>query len=1174
MKNSKKVLSLSLAATMLGSATTAFAMPADTVVIGDKAFEMAALSSDNAELQAEINAAILDADAIYYNIDGVTEGFLNADGDVAMTTEAQTALKNVVLTKADGTKETFANFTDESGTVVEQADLTAYTAALNTVTEANYTAASWTTYQAVVTANVVTVSNTQAEVDAATAKILEAQKALVSVNGLAVESVTALNIRQIKVMFNGEVDKNTVNKTNVRVYDATTNAQISGITVELAEDNKTAYILNTFTQLKNYKVVVENVASKTNANSKVVKTEKTVQTVDTTLPTAESIAVKSPKTLEIMFSEPIKDFPTTSGVTSKVKIDGINAYFATIDSTKMNTENKVTVTLGTALTVGDHKIVVIGLNDYANLPVAEKEFTVNVAADTTAPTIESVTATTKNKVTVKFNKPVDANTVTKNTEIKLFEGTTQKIIANVTTKDNQTFDLDMTGAELSLASLVDASIKVKDVKDAYGNKIITEQVFKFTATDDLVVPTVSNVKVNTDNTLEVTLSEEVTNFAANSSALELYDKDNKKVVTSLTVASKTINSAPSKTVYTVTIGSASTLSGNYTLKFIKEQIKDNSVRANYLAETTQAISFNDKVAPKYTSATYVNEAGSTDFNTDGDILDSKVTVYFDEAMDASTLTNSANYILNNKTLADVTGASLSAAADNKSVTITVNRTSPSAQLAFTNGIGNGLKLIAVKDAAGNTLDTTQVNQAVTLTGFVSNVTFVTVIDTAKVEVISKNQVKLYAKTGQLIQSIDPNKVKFAKGGVAEANLQVTGVTLAADKKSAVLTLNNNLDANANYAAAALTVYADADAVVTTTGVKTQALAIGSAAIVADKIQPTVQPVDGKFVVTGDLVTLKFDEALTNDGGTVSETAAGLALVVKDSQGTQLTPADYEIAFANSDKDITIKVKKAGFSDKVNVSLSNNVAIKDVKGNYASDFAAVESKEIVTTAAGVTMGVTSETVKGIATVKQVETGTVAIDTAADGTINAIVTAAGMTGSPKTVAVAVLVADDDANKIATKVRAALAGDSDVSAFFDVTGATDKVILTAKVGAANDGTMNLALNKNGTSIITDAASSADTTGGLAAVKEKGTTQVTAGSSNNGTITVNVTDGVINKDVSVAVANGDTAVQVATKIVAALNADGTVNAKYAATVNTDNVVLEQVAGTEADVALAVTIK
>lgn len=205
MKNSKKVLSLTLAATMLGSATTAFAMPADTVVIGDKAYEMAALDNMSAELQAEITAAILGADSIYYNISGITEGFLNADGGVAMTTEAQTALKNVVLTKADGTKETFANFEDETGTVIDQADLTAYNAAMAAVTEADYTVATWTAYQVVVAANVVTMTNTQVEVDAATAAITAAQADLVMVAATGVQSVAVVNNTTVKVTFAEDV---------------------------------------------------------------------------------------------------------------------------------------------------------------------------------------------------------------------------------------------------------------------------------------------------------------------------------------------------------------------------------------------------------------------------------------------------------------------------------------------------------------------------------------------------------------------------------------------------------------------------------------------------------------------------------------------------------------------------------------------------------------------------------------------------------------------------------------------------------------------------------------------------------------------------------------------------------------------------------------------------------
>lgn len=63
--------------------------------------------------------------------------------------------------------------------LVKGSDLTAYNAALAAVKQSNFTPESWAVYQAVVTANVVTPDNPQSAVDAATAKIVTAQKNLV-----------------------------------------------------------------------------------------------------------------------------------------------------------------------------------------------------------------------------------------------------------------------------------------------------------------------------------------------------------------------------------------------------------------------------------------------------------------------------------------------------------------------------------------------------------------------------------------------------------------------------------------------------------------------------------------------------------------------------------------------------------------------------------------------------------------------------------------------------------------------------------------------------------------------------------------------------------------------------------------------------------------------------------
>lgn len=67
--------------------------------------------------------------------------------------------------------------------LVRAGDLTEYQAALNSVKKADYTAASWTAYKKVLEANEMSPRNTQAEIDAATARIMEAQKKLLKSAG-------------------------------------------------------------------------------------------------------------------------------------------------------------------------------------------------------------------------------------------------------------------------------------------------------------------------------------------------------------------------------------------------------------------------------------------------------------------------------------------------------------------------------------------------------------------------------------------------------------------------------------------------------------------------------------------------------------------------------------------------------------------------------------------------------------------------------------------------------------------------------------------------------------------------------------------------------------------------------------------------------------------------------
>jgi len=123
--------------------------------------------------------------------------------------------------------------------------------------------------------------------------------------------------------------------------------------------------------------------------------------------------------------------------------------------------------------------------------------------------------------------------------------------------------------------------------------------------------------------------------------------------------------------------------------------------------------------------------------------------------------------------------------------------------------------------------------------------------------------------------------------------------------------------------------------------------------------------------------------------------------------------------------------------------------------------------------------------GTAGVRQVETATVAGTIGASGAGNAtvIVTSSGMSGSPITLSVAVA-NNDTAAQVATKIRAALNGNSTIAARFIVGGTSAAVSLTRIAPVANDGTLNISVDNGTCSGLTPALSSADTTAGVANV------------------------------------------------------------------------------------------
>lgn len=131
---------------------------------------------------------------------------------------------------------------------------------------------------------------------------------------------------------------------------------------------------------------------------------------------------------------------------------------------------------------------------------------------------------------------------------------------------------------------------------------------------------------------------------------------------------------------------------------------------------------------------------------------------------------------------------------------------------------------------------------------------------------------------------------------------------------------------------------------------------------------------------------------------------------------------------------------------------------------------------------------------VAGTAQVETATAAGTITTAGNATVIVTAAGLTGSPVTVTFAVAL-NDTASQWAAKARTALAANAFIAGMFTIGGTTTAIALTRKPVAtftvgddtiniypANDGTLNIALADDTSAGITEAATSANTTAGVA--------------------------------------------------------------------------------------------
>jgi hypothetical protein len=239
---------------------------------------------------------------------------------------------------------------------------------------------------------------------------------------LQVSSVTAVNARQVAVVFNAAVTKSLAeNPANYEVYKQGalfTNVfgtEINGAKATLQEDGRTVWLtLNNlpgkqeFVQGTNFNRVVVKAAAGLTADY----TNSSVAFLDTTAPTFLSVRSIGPDIIELTFSEPVMASTPVAGLALTGGPDplvGLNLATAEFNDAKRTVTIKTTsnLTPGATYTLAVQAGDTPGyLKDYVGLKIVPASRQFVHTATTTVPTV-SAAAINQHTVRLTFDRPVE-----------------------------------------------------------------------------------------------------------------------------------------------------------------------------------------------------------------------------------------------------------------------------------------------------------------------------------------------------------------------------------------------------------------------------------------------------------------------------------------------------------------------------------------------------------------------------------------------------------------------------------------------------------------------------------------------------------------------------------------------------------------------------------------------
>jgi putative cell wall-binding protein len=524
---------------------------------------------------------------------------------------------------------------------------------------------------------------------------------------LKVESVSAINLKQVEIKFNKQVEKTSAetltnytltNSNNQDLLDgpgAVAKLQSDGTTVVLTAENG-----NQMNNQSENTVKVANVRDIQGNALKQQYTNTKVYSVDTTAPTVQSVEVIGPQDLKVIFSEPVQGVQS-----SNFKIDngtvGVSSNINVVDS-----ERAVYIKTGSNLSVGEHTLTVNAnasnnFRDYANIPVVKTDIKFNVVEVNTPPTV-TVEKAEPHQVRIKFSRMVEVSKVQAATIYHSYSNNTGTVTGiNVVDGWTDTFDIRFTNyLPTSPTSLVikNSTNSANVIKDKWGNKF-EDTTLTVTAVADTTPPSIVSVTAKDRRTLEIKFNENVNATDVQNKSLYTFKKSDGSVLKTTDFADVNSNGNPNANVSISYNSNTYTATFNFTnnlpvgdLQLVVKDIRDTApYRDNKMPETT--ITFN---VENTTSAQLLNAY----------LSGNKIYLYFDKDMATSgdgSVLSASNYQIDKD--GPGTGDPASSLPSGSSVELGNNNKEVVITLGSTSGITAGTSWIYafVKDANGKNI---------------------------------------------------------------------------------------------------------------------------------------------------------------------------------------------------------------------------------------------------------------------------------------------------------------------------------------------------------------------------------------------------------------------------------------------------------------------------------------